>query len=130
VTYIVGALFLVLLVLITAQYLNAGAHADFDFTQIPRTLGTLSLVNISLISLVYVSSLLTRWSDKHGIPLVAPLLVFAALISIQNWNDNHHVQLVTSPPEELAVRKIGEGRRSVPVVIQAFDAWMKARPAE
>lgn len=130
VTYTVGAVFLVLVVLITAQYLNAGAQADFDFTQIPRTLGTLSLVNISLISLVYVSSLLTRWSDKHGIPLIAPLLVLAALISIQNWNDNHHVRLVSSPPEELAARKLGESGKSVPVVIQAFDAWMKARPAD
>ena len=130
VTYVVGVIFLALLALITCQHLNAGADAGFDFTQIPRTLGTLGLVNISLISLVYVSSLLTRWSDKHRIPLVAPLLVFAVVISTQNWNDNHHVRLVTSTPEELVARKLGDGPRSTPVAIEAFDAWMKARPAE
>lgn len=130
VTYFVGALFLVLLVLITAQHWNAGADPGFDFTQIPRALGTLGLVNISLISLVYVSSLLTRWSDKHKIPIVAPLLVFAAVISTQNWNENHGIRLAQSTPEEIATRKLVPGTRFTPTVIEAFDAWMKARPAE
>ena len=81
VTYAVGAVFVVLTALITCQYFNAGSAANFDFTQIPRGLGALALINVSLISLVYVCSLLTRWSDRHKIPILAPLLVFAVLIS-------------------------------------------------
>jgi predicted acylesterase/phospholipase RssA len=130
VTYLVGAVFLALLALITAQHWNAGGQSGFDFTQIPRTLGTLGLLNISLISLVYVSSLLTRWSDKHGIPVVAPLLVFAALISTRNWNENHRVRLIQSAPQEIATRKLAEGTRFTPTVMEAFDAWMQARPPE
>lgn len=130
ITYVVGAVFLLLLGLITAQFLNAGRDAGFDFTEIPRRLGTLALVNISLISLVYVTSLATRWSDKHKVPLVMPLVVLAVIISMHNWNDNHDVRLMTSSPEELAARKLAPDGRATPTLIEAFDAWMKARPAD
>lgn len=130
ITVVVGLVALVLLGLITAQHLNAGGDPGFDFTAIPRQLGTLALVNASLISLVYVASLATRWSDRHGIALILPMLVAAAIISMHNWNDNHGVRLVTSSPAELASRKLTPDGRPTPTLIEAFDAWLKARPAE
>ncbi len=129
ITYAVGFAFVALTVLFACQYLNAGGAAGFDFTRIPRALGTLTIVNISLISLVYLCSLLTRWSDRHKIPLLAPLLVVAAVISMQNWNDNHAVRLIESKPEQLAARGLGGGSPT-PLLVDAFDAWFKSRPAE
>ena len=129
ITYAVGLVFVALTALFACQYLNAGGAPGFDFTQIPRALGALAILNISLISLVYLCSLLTRWSDRHKIPLLAPLLVVAAVISMQNWNDNHAVRLIESTPGELAARRLGDGS-STPLLIEAFDAWFKSRPVE
>ena len=74
ITYAVGFAFVALTALFACQYLNAGGTPGFDFTQIPRALGALAIVNINLISLVYLCSLLTRWSDRHTFSLLAPLL--------------------------------------------------------
>ncbi len=127
ITALVGIVFVVLTTLFTCQYFNAGQAARFDFTQIPRALGALAILNISLISLTYVASLATRWSDRHGIPVLAPLVVIALLISTQNCNDNHAVRLLSSTATERAASGVGDGSRT-PVLSDAFDAWLKARP--
>lgn len=127
ITALVGIVFVALTALFTCQYFNAGQAARFDFTQIPRALGALAILNISLISLTYIASLATRWSDRHGIPVLAPLVVIALLISTQNWNDNHAARLLDSTAAERSASGVGDGSRT-PLLSDAFDAWLKGRP--
>lgn len=126
VAFAIAVVFLLLTGLVAAQHLNAGRDAGFDFTRIPRALGTLALLNVSLMGLVFATSLLSHWADRHKIPLLVLLAVFAAVISAQNWNDNHHVRLVESPPADLEARR--SGTSATPLLHEAFLAWFRQRP--
>ena len=128
--YLVFALFAGTIGVFAAQHLNVGRHFDFDFTSIPRTLGTLTLVNLSLLFLLFLCSILTRWSDQRKIPVLSTLIVFAVVVSFFNWNDNHDVRILKSTPEEVATRKLGASAKVPPELADAFDAWFAKRPAE
>ena len=69
-----GVSFLALTALFAAQSASAGRDPGYDFTAIPRALGTLTLVNLCLVFLIFLCSLLTRISDRLGIPLISPLI--------------------------------------------------------
>lgn len=116
--------------LFAAQHLNVGRHFEFDFTNIPRTLGTLALVNLSLLFLLFLCSLITHWSDRTKIPVLSTLIVLGLVISFFNWNDNHDVRMLTSSAEEVATRKLGTTGKVPPELADAFDAWFAKRPAE
>lgn len=126
----IAASFAVLTLLFAAQHWNAGGAPGFDYTKIPRAIGTLALVNLCLIGLVFATTLLTRWGDRLRIPLLTLIFVLAVIFSSQNWNDNHHVRLVKSSPDELAARRIGAGKAATPELSSAFEAWLAARPAD
>jgi Patatin-like phospholipase len=129
--FVFFASFLSLTALFAAQSVTAGQDIGFDFTSIPRALGTLCLVNLCLISLVFLSSILTRASDRLMIPLLTPLLAIALLASLLDWNDNHAVRLVESSAADLANRKIPSLTQKVPPPADAaFQAWFASRPAD
>jgi hypothetical protein len=122
--------FILLMSLFAAQAVNFGKLSNYDFTAIPRALGTLALVNLCLIFLVFLSSQLTRVADRLRIPLVAPLIVIALLASLLDLNDNHAVRLVASSSDDLATRKLAGNKSVPPTIADAFDAWFQSRPAE
>ena len=125
------AFFLGLTALFAAQSVTAGQAIRFDFTSIPRALGTLCLVNLCLAFLVFLCSMLTRASDRLRIPLLSPLLAFALFASLLDWNDNHAVRLIESSAVDLAKRKIsGAGEKLPPTAEDAFKAWFASRPAD
>lgn len=119
--------FIALTAATAAQYLNAGVDNAIDYTAIPRLLGTLTLLNLCLMCLVFLATVLTRWTDRHSIPLITPLLALALVFSIANWNDNHDVRIVESAPEEVAARFLGK-RDQLASVSEAFHAWYLSRP--
>jgi hypothetical protein len=123
-------IFIAMTTLFAAQYLNVGQAIGFDFTSVPRAFGTLALVNLSLVFLVFFCSLLTRWSDRHKIPLLSPLVALAFAFSLFNWNDNHSIRLTRSAPDDLAERKLSGHDNVPPYLVDAFAAWFASRPAE
>ena len=127
---IVLALLAALTSLFALQSLNAGRQASFDFTSLPRSLGTLALVNLCLMFLVYFCSLLTRAADRNGIPVIAPLIALAILVSMQNWSDNHSIRQLTLSAAEVSQRKSAKDWRVPPLITGAFEDWLAARPPE
>ena len=125
-----GVSFLALTALFAAQSVSAGQDLRYDFTAIPRALGTLTLVNLCLVFLVFLCSLLTRISDRLRIPLISPLIAVAVLTSLLDWNDNHAVRIVESSPTDLATRKIGGKDKLPPAAGDAFNAWFASRPSD
>jgi Patatin-like phospholipase len=115
--------FLLLTAVFAAQSINAGREGGYDFTAVPRAMGTLALVNLSLIFLIFFSSLLTRAADRSHVPIVAPLIAVAFLASFFDLNDNHAVRLERSPADATRPDKR-------PAVQDAFNAWFASRPAE
>lgn len=117
------AAFVVIMALIAAQALTTGSAGSTGYvlTSIPRSVGTLTLLNLGLIFLVLFCSFLTRWSDKTRIPLLSSLTALALLLSYFNFNDNHRVRVV--PPDRASHTE----RASLG---DAFDAWMASRPAD
>jgi hypothetical protein len=117
------AAFVVIMALIAAQTLTTGSagSAGYALTSLPRSVGTLTLLNLGLIFLVLFCSFLTRWADKTRIPLLSSLTALALLLSYFNFNDNHRVRVV--PPERASHTE----RASLG---DAFDAWMASRPAD
>ena len=111
--------FLCLTAVFAAQSINAGREGGYDFTAVPRAMGTLTLVNLSLIFLIFFSSLLTRAADRSRIPIVAPLIALAFVASFFDLNDNHAVRLERSAKPNTR-----------PAVQDAFKAWFASRPAE
>ncbi len=124
VTWAISALFLALTALFAAQNWNAGSTDGFDFTRIPRAIGGLALLNVSLVGVVFATSLLTHWADRSRIPILSLLFVSALAISALNLNDNHHVRLVE--------RETGgsDAQSRLPLLRGAFESWLKARPAD
>jgi hypothetical protein len=122
--------FLLLTSLFAVQSINHGRLSGYDFTAIPRALGTLALVNLCLIFLVFLSSQLTRMADRLRIPLVAPLIAIAFLASLLDLNDNHQVRLVASSGDDLATRRLAGNKTIPPTVADAFDVWFQSRPAD
>jgi len=129
--FVFFAFFLGLTALFAAQSVTVGQAMRFDFTSIPRALGTLCLVNLCLAFLVFLCSMLTRASDRLRIPLISPLLAFALFASLLDWNDNHAVRLMESSAVDLAKRKIPGAREKLPPTAEdAFKAWFASRPAD
>jgi hypothetical protein len=120
--------------LFAAQYLNVGRDYGFDFTAIPRALGTLFLVNLSLMFVLFLCAMLTRAHERYKVPLLTLFIVSALVLSWLNLNDNHTVRLMEVPQADLAKRQLknvsGFGERPIPVLQDAFSAWMAARPPE
>lgn len=128
--YVFYAACLILTVLFAAQYLNAGQDFGFDFTSIPRMLGTLALINLSLIFLVFFSTMLVRLYDRHNIPLLSLIVVLAFVFSWQSWNDNHTVRLIAEEnPAKSNTRTLNVGQEDSPRVGNAFNNWFDDRPA-
>ena len=113
----------------TAQSFNPPA-VNFDFTSIPRGAGALCLVALCLSFLVYFCSLLTRWSDRNGFPVILPLVALAAVASAYNLNDNHAVRAIDVSLDDLLKRRIKESGHVPPLLGGAVAAWLKARPAD
>jgi hypothetical protein len=111
--------FLLLTTVFAAQSIKAVRDAGYDFTAVPRALGTLTLVNLSLIFLVFFSSVLTRIADRIRVPLVAPLIAIAFLSSFHDLNDNHAVRIERLPANDKRLS-----------LQDAFKAWFASRPAE
>ena len=56
---------------------------------VPQVVGPLFIFDAFIVCLLLILAQLSYWSDKHGIPYVAILLLFAYLIS--GTNDNHNI---------------------------------------
>jgi hypothetical protein len=129
------ASFAVLTAVFTAQSFGPSL-LSFDFTSIPRGVGALSLVALCLSFLAYFCSLLTRWSDRNGVPVIAPMIAFALVASAFNLNDNHAVRTIDMSLDDLQNRRIRQGHEWYPGqdgalrVASAVASWLKARPAE
>ncbi len=124
---------LALIALFAAQTLNTGRKYDFDFTAIPRALGTLALVNVCLVILVFFCSLLTRTQERYKVPLLTLLFVAALAFSAFNLNDNHDIRLLAVSPEEAKQRGFdtapGDKTQRMQDLEAAFSDWMLGRPA-
>lgn len=136
--------------LFAAQYLNAGADFAFDFTSIPRALGTLFLVNLWLAFLIFFCSMLTHFYDRYSIPILSALLTVALVASYWNINDNHAVRFVEASRPASMTRQMSNIERAMQVgtherrrvgrasaderklvsVRDAFNAWYALRPAD
>jgi hypothetical protein len=78
------------------------------------------------IGTVLLSAHLTYLADKHRVPYLTLLLLFAVALSFLNLNDNHHIDTAGSgtPP------KSSSGREQPPALKEQFKAWFKARKEE
>ena len=123
--------FLALTTVFAAQDPDIRQTYGYDLTAVPRAVGTVFIVNLWLMFLVFFCSFLTLLADKHRIPLLAPLIALAVAASYFNLNDNHTIRQVTVPASDLAGRRIAGGKDQVPpAVLDAFNAWLASRPPE
>jgi hypothetical protein len=89
----------------------------FEPLRAPRALGSISVFLFFIILLAVCISELSRFHQRHGIPAISMLLVFALTLSWFNISDNHLITTV----------KRAEGAREVVPTALAFREWMDAR---
>jgi hypothetical protein len=81
----------------------------------PQLIGAIAIVLVFVIALAFITSNLTAYFDRHGIPVLTVIVLTAGLFSVFDWNDNHSIRL----------EKRAEVR--YPKLKGSFADWLKSR---